>query len=57
MTGVPLLYLRVWQKNIDVPAFAMVDLQHHRCATAERPRIDNCLPRIGLMDQGTSYSK
>jgi hypothetical protein len=24
---------------------------------AERPRIDNCLPRIGLMDQGTSYSK
>jgi hypothetical protein len=35
--------LRVRQKNIHVATFAMIDLQHHRGATAERPMIDDGL--------------
>ena len=26
--------LRVGQKNVYVPAFSMIDLEHHRCAPA-----------------------
>ena len=29
--------LRIGQEDIDVVALAMADLQHHRCAAAERP--------------------
>jgi hypothetical protein len=36
--------LRVGQKNVDVTTFAMIDLQHHRCAATERPLIDDDLP-------------
>jgi hypothetical protein len=35
--------LRVRQKDIYVATFAMIDLQHHRGAAAQRPIIDNGL--------------
>jgi hypothetical protein len=35
--------LRAKQKNIYVATFAMINLQHHRRATAERPVIDEGL--------------
>jgi hypothetical protein len=35
--------LWVGQKNVDVTTFAMIDLQHHRCAVTERPLIDDAL--------------
>jgi hypothetical protein len=33
--------LRVGQKNVYVTTFAMIDLQHHRCAATERPLDDD----------------
>jgi hypothetical protein len=33
---------RVPKENIDVSTLAMMDLQRHRRATAERPMIDDC---------------
>lgn len=36
------------QEDIDVVALAVVDLQHHRRAAAERPRIDDDLLGIDL---------
>jgi hypothetical protein len=43
--------LRVGQENIYVVTFAMVDLQHQRCASAKRPAINDRLLRIGLADE------
>jgi len=38
-------------------AFAMIDLQHHRCAATKRPFIDDEFLRISLSDVPTCYSK
>jgi hypothetical protein len=37
---------RVPKENIDVITPAMMDLQHHRSATAERPMIDDCCSEL-----------
>ena len=49
--------LRVRQKNIHIMAFAMIDLQHHRGAAAERPMVNDSLFRIDLPDERTRYSE
>jgi len=33
--------LRIREKDIDIVAYPMIDLQHHRCAATERPIFDD----------------
>jgi len=49
--------LWVGQKNVYVTAFAMIDLQHHRCGATKRPFIDDEFLRISLSEVPTCYSK
>jgi hypothetical protein len=49
--------LRVIEENIDIVAFAMVDLQHHRCAASDRPMVDHNLFRVGLSNEVACYAK
>jgi hypothetical protein len=49
--------LRVPKENIDVSTLAMMGLQRHRRATAERPMIDDLLLGINLFDRRASHSK
>lgn len=44
-------------KNIDVMTLAMIDLEHHSGAPAERPMINDGLSRINLPDERTGYSE
>lgn len=43
--------LRIVQEDVHVTAFAMINLQHHRGAAAERPMIDELLFRVDLPDE------
>jgi hypothetical protein len=49
--------LRIRQKDIDVMAIAMVDLQHHCGAAAKSPIIDDGAFRVHLLDKRTRYPK
>ena len=49
--------LGVCKKNIEVAAFAMIDLEHHCRAAAQRPGIDDRLFGVHLIDKRTSRSK
>jgi hypothetical protein len=40
-----------------VMTFAVINLKHHRCATTERPIIDDGFFRVHLTNKGASDSK
>jgi len=49
--------LRVIEKNIDVVAFAMVNLQHQRRTASNRPVVDDNLFRVNLSNEVACYAE
>jgi len=49
--------LRIIEKEIDIVAFTMIDLQHHRCTTAKRPRRQQIVLSIDMIDDFVGLSE
>ncbi|MBB4257849.1 MULTISPECIES: hypothetical protein [unclassified Bradyrhizobium] len=49
--------LRIREKDIDIVAYPMIDLQHHRRAAAERPTIDDFLFGVHLLNHRDGNAK